>query len=125
MPPGLPPSAVITAGSAPQISLKALAATACLAARLPQLPEVPAIMPLKIPLSSCQPRSKLQARRGVGLLLKQDSIPLSCPPSHPTHGFPPSYHPGLRIYGLPLQAAGNHGKLLREASGWSLVSPRL
>ena len=82
-------------------------------------------MPLKIPLSSCQPRSKLQARGGVGLLLKQDSIPLSCPPSHPTHGFPPSYHPGHRIYGLSLQAAGNHGKLLREASGWSLVSPRL
>lgn len=24
-----------------------------------------------------------------------------------------------------MQAAGNHGKLLREASGWSLVSPRL
>lgn len=38
---------------------------------------------------------------------------------------PPSHHPGRRIYGLSLQAAGNHGKLLREASGWSLVSPRL
>lgn len=61
----------------------------------------------------------------MGLLLKQDSIPLSCPTSHPTHGFSPSRHPRLRIYGLSLQAAGNHGKLLREASGWSLVSPRL
>lgn len=82
-------------------------------------------MPPKIPLSCCQPRSKLQAQGGVGLLLKQDSIPLSCPPSRPTHRSPPSSHPRLRIYGLSLSAAGNHGKPLREASGWSLVSPRL
>lgn len=111
--PGLPPAA-ITAGSAPWILLKARAADARLAAHLLLLPEVPAIMPLKILLSSCQPRSKLQARGGVGILLKQDSIPLSCPPSRPTHGFPPPAT-RFRIYGLSSSAAGNHGELLREA----------
>lgn len=50
---------------------------------------------------------------------------LAAPSSHPAHGFLPSYHPRLRIYGLSLQAAGSHGKLLREASGWRLVSPSL
>lgn len=74
--------------SAPDLS-QSQAATTGLAAHLPQFPEVRAIMPLNIPLSSCQPRSKLQARGGVGLLLKQDSIPLSCPPSRPPRGSPP------------------------------------
>lgn len=109
--------------SAPDLS-QSQAATTGLAAHLLQLPEVWAIMLLNIPLSSCQPRSKLQARGGVGLLLKQDSIPLSCPPSRPPTWLTPS--PSLlRIYGLSLQAAGNHGRLLGEAVGWSLGSPRL
>lgn len=107
--------------SAPDLS-QSQAATAGLAAHLPQLPEVRAIIPLNIPLSSCQPRSKLQARGGVGLLLKQDSIPLSCPPSRPPRGSP-SPSP-LRIYGPSLPAAGNHGRLLGEAAGWSLWQPQ-
>lgn len=73
--------------SAPDLS-QSQAATTGLAAHLPQLPEVWAIMLLNIPLSSCQPRSKLQARGGVGLLLKQDSIPLSCPLLFPVRLLP-------------------------------------
>lgn len=108
--------------SAPDLS-QSQAATAGLAAHLPQLPEVRTIIPLNILLSSCQPRSKLQARGGVGLLLKQDSIPLSCPPSRPPWFPPPPARSGFMA--LPCRQlvtmAGSLGRLQAGAFG----SPRL